>query len=95
MAVPTQPWLSRFSFATLAPCLPSVVRVAFGRWKIVSFSRAACWYPALVDPVQHAIVREPLVPADGWLDVPTGPGLGIDIDEAALERLAVEHFSVA
>ncbi len=53
------------------------------------------WYPALVDPVQHAIVREPLVPADGWLDVPTGPGLGIDIDEAALERLAVEHFSVA
>lgn len=53
------------------------------------------WYPALVDPVQHAIVREPLVPAGGWLDVPTRPGLGIDIDEAALERLAMGHFGVA
>jgi D-galactarolactone cycloisomerase len=52
-------------------------------------------YPALVDPVQYAIVPEPLFPTDGWLDVPTGPGLGIEIDDAALERLAVDRFSVS
>ena len=52
-------------------------------------------YPALVDPVQHAIVAQPLVPTDGWLDVPTGPGLGIEIDDGALERFAVERFSVS
>ena len=52
-------------------------------------------YPALVDPIYHEIVPEPLFPTDGWLDVPTGPGLGIEIDDSALERLAVERFSVS
>src|SRR5215211_7693498 len=29
--------------AAFAPCLPSAVRVDFGRWAIVRFSRAAAW----------------------------------------------------
>jgi L-alanine-DL-glutamate epimerase-like enolase superfamily enzyme len=33
-------------------------------------------------------------PIDGWLDVPTGPGLGIEIDDAALERLADDRLVV-
>ena len=52
-------------------------------------------YPALVDPVQMEIVRSPLVPVDGFVAVPLTAGLGIEIDDAALERLAVEHFVVA
>lgn len=52
-------------------------------------------YPALVDRMQHEIVGRPIEPVEGWIDIPTGPGLGIDIDDAALERLAVERFSVA
>ena len=52
-------------------------------------------YPALEDPVQLAIVQAPIVPVDGWVTVPTSAGLGIEIDDAALERLAVEHFTVA
>lgn len=33
------------------------------------------------------IVKTPLVPSEGYLDVPQGPGLGIEIDEAKLARL--------
>ena len=51
-------------------------------------------YPALIDPVQMEIVRSPIVPVDGWVPVPTTAGLGIEIDDAALERLAVEKFVV-
>ncbi len=32
-------------------------------------------------PLGDAVVQK-----DGWLDVPTGPGLGIEVDEAALDR---------
>jgi D-galactarolactone cycloisomerase len=52
-------------------------------------------YPALADPVQLEIVRAPIVPVDGWVPVPKAAGLGIEIDDAALERLAVEKFAVA
>ncbi len=51
-------------------------------------------YPALIDPTQQAIAPELLAPTDGWIDVPTSPGLGIEIDDAALERLATERFAV-
>jgi len=52
-------------------------------------------YPALIDAGQYELVATPIEPVDGWIDMPTGPGLGIEIDDAALERLAVERFSVA
>ena len=51
-------------------------------------------FPALIDPTQQAIAREPLAPLDGWIDVPTAPGLGIEIDDVALERLATERLLV-
>ena len=34
------------------------------------------------------ICREQLVPKDGYIALPTTPGLGIDLDEATLERYA-------
>jgi L-alanine-DL-glutamate epimerase-like enolase superfamily enzyme len=33
--------------------------------------------------------REPLIPADGLVAVPTAPGLGVELDEAAVERYRV------
>ena len=35
----------------------------------------------------NAILKEPLVLADGYLHTPTQPGLGIEIDEEALKTL--------
>lgn len=32
-------------------------------------------------------VIQPLQPRAGWVDVPNGPGLGVDVDEDAVERL--------
>ena len=40
-------------------------------------------------PFRDEVVHEPLTMKDGHLTVPTGPGLGIDVDRAALDRLAV------
>lgn len=51
-------------------------------------------YPALVDPIQRAIAPNLLEPKDGWVDVPTSPGLGIDIDGDAVERLASSRLMV-
>jgi D-galactarolactone cycloisomerase len=36
-----------------------------------------------------AVLQAPIVQRDGWVEVPQGPGLGIEIDRAALERFRV------
>ena len=40
-------------------------------------------------PIRMAVLRAPIVQRDGWVEIPDGPGLGIDIDRAALERFRV------
>jgi D-galactarolactone cycloisomerase len=37
-------------------------------------------------PYRMAILKAPIEQKDGWVDVPTGPGLGIEVDRAALEK---------
>ena len=49
-----------------------------------------CETPGNRNEVRDALVRNPPRPAaDGLIPVPQGPGLGIEIDEAALARFAV------
>ena len=36
--------------------------------------------------IRQAVLREPLEHEQGWVRVPTGPGLGIEIDRSALDR---------
>ncbi|HLN15075.1 MAG TPA: enolase C-terminal domain-like protein, partial [bacterium] len=40
------------------------------------------------NPIGNPVLRRPLRLEDGMLEVPVGPGLGLDIDEAALLRHA-------
>ena len=40
-------------------------------------------------PMQHELVTEPFAQQDGWLEVPSGPGLGIEVDEDAVQKY---HF---
>ncbi len=40
-------------------------------------------------PIREGIA-EPFDPVGGFLDVPTGPGLGVEIDEAAVRSLSVD-----
>jgi L-alanine-DL-glutamate epimerase-like enolase superfamily enzyme len=35
------------------------------------------------------MLRDPPAVEDGWIAIPTGPGLGVEVDEAAVERYAV------
>lgn len=40
--------------------------------------------------ISESLLRNPLVPEDGLLRVPDGPGLGVDVDEEKLGTLGVE-----
>jgi D-galactarolactone cycloisomerase len=41
------------------------------------------------NPLRTDLVRDAPAVEDGWIAVPAGPGLGIEVDEAAVERYAV------
>jgi D-galactarolactone cycloisomerase len=41
-------------------------------------------------PIRMAVIREPIVQQDGWVAIPDRPGLGIEVDRAALA-----HFTAA
>jgi galactonate dehydratase len=44
------------------------------------------------EAVGREIARSPLTPRDGYIDTPETPGLGIDLDEAALRARAYQDF---
>jgi D-galactarolactone cycloisomerase len=41
------------------------------------------------NPIRDEILSTPLAIRQGFVDVPQGPGLGVEVDEAALERFAL------
>ena len=40
------------------------------------------------------VLAEPQVVADGKMQLPKGPGLGVTLDHASLERLATERAEI-
>lgn len=42
------------------------------------------------NPLREELITEPFDPSGGTLDVPQGPGLGVEVDEAAVERYRVD-----
>jgi L-alanine-DL-glutamate epimerase-like enolase superfamily enzyme len=41
-------------------------------------------------PLHRVIFKEPLVFEEGFIIPPTGPGLGIELDESVVKRVEVE-----
>lgn len=41
------------------------------------------------NPIRTELLTVPLAPDAGWMTIPHGPGLGVEVDEAAVRRLAV------
>lgn len=41
------------------------------------------------NPIRTDLLMRPLEPDDGWMTIPDGPGLGVEVDEAMVRRLAV------
>jgi L-alanine-DL-glutamate epimerase-like enolase superfamily enzyme len=66
----------------LGICWPETV-VEWLEYPVYSTPRLKTMYPF---PLATEILREPLDIRKGELIVPTGPGLGIDVDETAIER---------
>ncbi|WP_404294415.1 mandelate racemase/muconate lactonizing enzyme family protein (plasmid) [Microvirga sp. RSM25] len=40
-------------------------------------------------PFRQAVLSQPIEHNGGWVDIPTGPGLGIEVDRDAIERFTV------
>ena len=40
-------------------------------------------------PLSRELVREPLRMTDGWLSVPEGPGLGVEVNEEAIRKYRI------
>ncbi len=39
-------------------------------------------------PLRMAVIREPIVQRDGWVEIPDRPGIGIEIDRASLAKFS-------
>jgi D-galactarolactone cycloisomerase len=46
-------------------------------------------YDAGENPLRTDLLRDAPAVDDGWIAIPAGPGLGVDVDEVAVERYAV------
>ena len=51
---------------------------------------AWCQREALNTPWRLELFGAPIPMTDGWVDIPTGPGLGFDVDESFVRRRAKE-----
>ena len=45
----------------------------------------------LPSPMQDELVTNPIDQADGWVSAPTGPGLGVEVDESVVRRYALRR----
>jgi L-alanine-DL-glutamate epimerase-like enolase superfamily enzyme len=45
-------------------------------------------------PMQHELVRDPIEQVDGWVTPPHGPGLGVEVDEAVVERYRIREADI-
>jgi D-galactarolactone cycloisomerase len=52
-------------------------------------------YDAFENPILSDLASGTPRPVGGWVEIPTGPGLGIEVDEEVVERLAVHGPAAA
>jgi L-rhamnonate dehydratase len=72
-------------------CFSTGVLVAASLHFVAALDRPTLSEFSVADsPLVNGLLGEPFVLRDGKLAVPTGPGLGIELDEAALARLRVD-----
>jgi D-galactarolactone cycloisomerase len=70
--------------ATLPPCPPARNPRPFEQEPVMEFDQTP-------NPIRETLCGEPFTQDDGFVAVPTGPGLGVEVDEAALARLCVGY----
>lgn len=72
--------------AALPPCPPARNSQPYAQEPVMEFDQTP-------NPIRETLCVEPFEQRDGFVQVPTGPGLGIEVDEQAIERLAEPAWS--
>ena len=67
--------------STIPPCPPAYEPRPYEQEPVMEFDRTP-------SGIREGITAEPFDQQDGFITVPTGPGLGVEIDEDAVRRLA-------
>ena len=67
--------------ATLPSAPPTVTPTPLAQEPIFEFDSTP-------HPIRDAMLTDALRPKDGWLTVPSGPGLGVEVDPAVVERFS-------
>ena len=82
--------LERTTAVEIVPhCFSTGVLVAASLHFVATLDRPTWSEFSVADsPLVNGILREPFALRDGRLPVPTGPGLGIELDPAAIDRLS-------
>jgi D-galactarolactone cycloisomerase len=70
--------------ATLPPCPPAGEPLPYQQEPVMEFDRTP-------NPIREGLCKEPFDQVDGFVAVPAGPGLGIEVDEEALARWTVRR----
>jgi D-galactarolactone cycloisomerase len=66
----------------LLAALPVVHHSLFAQEPIFEFDRSS-------HPFRVQLVKTPIQPASGWVQIPSGPGLGVEVDRSVLENYRV------
>jgi D-galactarolactone cycloisomerase len=69
--------------STIPPCPPARQPQPYLQEPVMEFDRTP-------NPIRETLCVQPITQSEGFIPVPDGPGLGIEIDEAALEQLTVK-----
>jgi len=72
------------AIATAPPCPHTAHPVALQNEPMIEFDRTP-------NPIRDDLLQQPFRLENGYLAVPAGAGLGVEIDEAVLQRLTVSH----
>jgi L-alanine-DL-glutamate epimerase-like enolase superfamily enzyme len=54
-----------------------------------SIARSPFALSIVQNPIRDDLLAKPIQLVDGWVTIPDGPGLGVEIDRAALERFRI------
>lgn len=99
-------YLAKVATTTNVRVRPHVWNSGIGVAAALQFAATVPAYPKRVDradetilfefdrsenPLRHELLETPLDPTGGTLSVPSGPGLGIEVDDAAVDRYAIEY----
>jgi D-galactarolactone cycloisomerase len=59
--------------------VPAAHHSLFAQEPVLEYDRSS-------HPFRQQLIAQPIALADGWVNVPTGPGLGVEVDRSVLEK---------